>query len=328
MSSNNSFPDIMSNVHFLSLKDNPEAQSMLLMALLSSNSDNAVNPTDESDQQLAASPTASEVASVIHDSEKRKFESLDANMAKETSPSRRVGRKPVTSDDDESDDPKNKRKAQNRAAQRAFRERKENHVRVLEERVKELEKSNTEKNTELQMENKILKEMIQKLQSENASLLSSFNYPLPTNEFEERPQKVVRASSSPRFDSFDSSTASVSSTHTPENIHDILNFDAGLPSSALLDHSELLGNATSSFDGLFSADPKQFDFFYPLDKPTSNQDTTDDMVKLWDKMNQSTNHEEFDLDSLCDEMKKKAQCDEFHHNEEFSKLVDKHIQKQ
>ncbi|ORE10532.1 hypothetical protein BCV72DRAFT_301708 [Rhizopus microsporus var. microsporus] len=327
---NNIFADIVSkiaqqgnNPDISFLKDNPEAQTMLLMALLSTNN-NASSPT----ATVPLTPDSS--VSSPNETEKRKFDSMSGNDKKESSPTRRVGRKPVTSEDEDSDDPKSKRKAQNRAAQRAFRERKENHVRLLEEKVKELEKLNAEQSTELQKENKMLKEMITKLQTENAALLSSFSYPLSNSvtQDEERPQKIVRASSPiSHFDSF-SSTASTSSTsHTPEatNVNDILGLDTSLPSSALLDHSELFGHA--SLDGIFTADPKQFDFFYPLDKPAATTipqqaDAAEEVVKLWDKLE---GKHDFDIDSLCDEMKKKAQCNEFNHEEELKKVIDKHL---
>ncbi|KAI9277437.1 hypothetical protein BY458DRAFT_532612 [Sporodiniella umbellata] len=271
--------EFISNLEYSELKDNPEAQSVLLMALLSAQTG---SPVDESDHHSASSPASSPV----QENEKRKFSSLEPLP-------KRVGRKPVTSDDDDSDDPKNKRKAQNRAAQRAFRERKENHVKILEERVRELEKSTTEKNTELQMENKVLKDMIERLQQENAAMLSSFQQPL-SQDTHSRPQKVARGSPA----SFDSTSFALP------------------PSSTLLDHSELLGHHHLPFDGLFSTDPKQFDLFSP---PDSTQESSEAMVKLWDSIQHS--QEEFDLDSLCDEMKKKAQCTEFQHNQEFSNLV-------
>lgn len=62
-----------------------------------------------------------------------------------------------------------KRKEQNRNAQRAFRERKEKVVRDLEEKVSELER--THQNTV--SENQNLKEMISRLQEENAKLRST-----------------------------------------------------------------------------------------------------------------------------------------------------------
>ncbi|GJC87533.1 AP-1-like transcription factor napA [Colletotrichum liriopes] len=55
---------------------------------------------------------------------------------------KKPGRKPLTSE------PSSKRKAQNRAAQRAFRERKEKHLKDLETKVEELEKASKDVNSE------------------------------------------------------------------------------------------------------------------------------------------------------------------------------------
>ncbi|KAI0120887.1 PAP1-domain-containing protein [Hypoxylon sp. NC0597] len=55
---------------------------------------------------------------------------------------KKPGRKPLTNE------PSSKRKAQNRAAQRAFRERKEKHLKDLETKVEELEKASTATNNE------------------------------------------------------------------------------------------------------------------------------------------------------------------------------------
>ncbi|CAG9943804.1 unnamed protein product [Clonostachys rosea f. rosea IK726] len=55
---------------------------------------------------------------------------------------KKPGRKPLTSE------PSSKRKAQNRAAQRAFRERKEKHLKDLETKVEELEKASEAANHE------------------------------------------------------------------------------------------------------------------------------------------------------------------------------------
>jgi len=70
-----------------------------------------------------------------------------------------------------------KRKAQNRAAQRAFRERKERHVKELEAKVAELEQM-TQKVAD---ENNRLKNKLQTLESENAMLKGSnitFTFPV------------------------------------------------------------------------------------------------------------------------------------------------------
>lgn len=72
----------------------------------------------------------------------------------------RVAKKPGRKQDP--NEPENKRKAQNRAAQRAFRERKERHLKDLEDRVSELEKEAAATNNE----NEFLRQQVQRLQSE------------------------------------------------------------------------------------------------------------------------------------------------------------------
>ncbi|KAI1387257.1 PAP1-domain-containing protein [Hypoxylon trugodes] len=69
---------------------------------------------------------------------------------------KKPGRKPLMNE------PSSKRKAQNRAAQRAFRERKEKHLKDLETKVEELEKASTATNNE----NSQLRAQIEKLTME------------------------------------------------------------------------------------------------------------------------------------------------------------------
>ncbi|KAH0536932.1 hypothetical protein FGG08_006234 [Glutinoglossum americanum] len=69
---------------------------------------------------------------------------------------KKPGRKPLTSE------PTSKRKAQNRAAQRAFRERKEKHLRDLETKVADLEKASESANHE----NSLLRAQVQRLHTE------------------------------------------------------------------------------------------------------------------------------------------------------------------
>lgn len=76
---------------------------------------------------------------------------------------KKPGRKPIV------DEPTTKRKAQNRAAQRAFRERKENHVKELEARVAQLE----EQNNSQSVENAYLKAQLARIRK------ASEDFPLP-----------------------------------------------------------------------------------------------------------------------------------------------------
>ncbi|EON68608.1 hypothetical protein W97_07866 [Coniosporium apollinis CBS 100218] len=84
----------------------------------------------------------------------------DENESKRREPddkqAKKPGRKPLTSE------PTTKRKAQNRAAQRAFRERKEKHLKDLETKVQELEKISSEAN----QENGVLRAQVERLQME------------------------------------------------------------------------------------------------------------------------------------------------------------------
>ncbi|KAJ7171761.1 hypothetical protein C8R43DRAFT_24587 [Mycena crocata] len=69
-----------------------------------------------------------------------------------------------------------KRKEQNRAAQRAFRERKEKHVKDLEDKVAALEA----KNDQATSENENLRDLLSRLQNENVMLKeSSFTFSVP-----------------------------------------------------------------------------------------------------------------------------------------------------
>ncbi|KAF9970403.1 DNA-binding transcription factor yap1 [Actinomortierella ambigua] len=91
---------------------------------------------------------------------------------------KKAGRKPLTTE------PTNKRKAQNRAAQRAFRERKERYVKSLEDRIKELEETHSSKTSkELEEENMNLKVLVQKLETENYFLKEqSFTFDFPISQ--------------------------------------------------------------------------------------------------------------------------------------------------
>jgi AP-1-like factor len=88
---------------------------------------------------------------------------------------KKPGRKPLTSE------PSSKRKAQNRAAQRAFRERKEQHLKDLETKVDELQKASEAANHE----NAMLRAQVDQMNSEltqykqKMTLLASSNKTSP-----------------------------------------------------------------------------------------------------------------------------------------------------
>ncbi|CAZ82105.1 unnamed protein product [Tuber melanosporum] len=96
------------------------------------------NPPEAEDGSPSADP---------HDAEPKRRDDKTA---------KKPGRKPLTSE------PTSKRKAQNRAAQRAFRERKEKHLKDLEQKVADLEKASESANHE----NSRLRGQVERLQIE------------------------------------------------------------------------------------------------------------------------------------------------------------------
>ncbi|CAO3607116.1 unnamed protein product [Cunninghamella blakesleeana] len=166
-----------------------------------------------------------------------------------TDKTNKPGRKPLTEEEikNSEGDPKSRRKAQNRAAQRAFRERRVNYVKELEDRIKVLESEKDElskKNdhhqstAKLEEENRGLKKIIQQLQLENAILggaAPSFDMPISkiseTANTNDRPQKLLRSinnnnknhfidNSTKNFFSSPASIHSNSTSSSPESIFD------------------------------------------------------------------------------------------------------------
>ncbi|KAI9489600.1 hypothetical protein BDB00DRAFT_610218 [Zychaea mexicana] len=85
------------------------------------------------------------------------------------------GRKPMSDSDDistdvDTEDPKVKRKVQNRAAQRAFRERKERYVKELESKIKQVQDNHLHATTQLVQENQHLRSIVYRLEAENFAL--------------------------------------------------------------------------------------------------------------------------------------------------------------
>ncbi|PPQ90428.1 hypothetical protein CVT25_014946 [Psilocybe cyanescens] len=118
-----------------------------------------------------------------------------------------------------------KRKEQNRAAQRAFRERKEKHVKDLEDKVADLEA----KNEQAHNENENLRDLLTRLQTENVALKqSSFTFTMPkatsTNgDSSSTPQTSFSSISSPQSSA--SPLASSSKNTNPIDWSSLTTFD-------------------------------------------------------------------------------------------------------
>lgn len=110
----------------------------------------------------------------------------------------RPGRKPLTTE------PKNKRTAQNRAAQRAFRERKERKMHELEDKVKLLE----DEKTQIANETKLLRTQVETLVQELAKYRQGGGSPTVGPSF-----GATTANTSARYEAVESSPASFESSN-------------------------------------------------------------------------------------------------------------------
>ncbi|KAL9551224.1 hypothetical protein MBANPS3_004355 [Mucor bainieri] len=101
---------------------------------------------------------------------------------------KKPGRKPLESVAVLPSDPKLKRKAQNRAAQRAFRERKEQFVNELQDQMRELQEAKEKREKELSAENARLKRENEKLKEENYLLKDAqFTFQFSPNQKDAQP---------------------------------------------------------------------------------------------------------------------------------------------
>ncbi|KAI0026244.1 transcription factor PAP1-domain-containing protein [Xylariomycetidae sp. FL0641] len=105
---------------------------------------NLPGATPDKDTSKASSPDQENPEKRSHPDEDDEEEEEGGGKRRESEGKvpKKPGRKPLTNE------PSSKRKAQNRAAQRAFRERKEKHLKDLETKVEELEKASAAANNE------------------------------------------------------------------------------------------------------------------------------------------------------------------------------------
>ncbi|KAG1149224.1 hypothetical protein G6F37_011041 [Rhizopus arrhizus] len=107
-------------------------------------------------------------ATFIKDNSFDDNQSSSVKLGSKSPRTKRSGRKIMINDDE--DEEKKRRKEQNRAAQRAFRERKERHVKELERRFRQFQDKHTMSIQQLIQENQYLRSVICRLEVENCVL--------------------------------------------------------------------------------------------------------------------------------------------------------------
>ncbi|KAI8076901.1 uncharacterized protein BX664DRAFT_344209 [Halteromyces radiatus] len=133
---------------------------------------------DETNDDAALNEKSAKVPMHEHPSQNQSFSLEDEEESQDSddihsasSNSKKPGRKPLADEEPSEDgDPKVKRKAQNRAAQRAFRERKERYVKELESKLKHVQDAHTMATNQLFQENHYLRSIIYRLETENVAL--------------------------------------------------------------------------------------------------------------------------------------------------------------
>ncbi|KAG9061061.1 DNA-binding transcription factor yap1 [Linnemannia hyalina] len=160
------------------LSNNPEAQDLLSTAIAHHDQYREEDPMKRKGNlsHLQSSISYANSNQEVHNSDGDNSSDEGHSPGEGKPAPKKAGRKPLTTE------PTNKRKAQNRAAQRAFRDRKERYVKSLEDRIKELEELNPGKtDTKLAEENLNLKVLVQKLETENYFLKEqafTFDFPI------------------------------------------------------------------------------------------------------------------------------------------------------
>ncbi|KAI7894818.1 uncharacterized protein EV154DRAFT_599647 [Mucor mucedo] len=139
-----------------------------------------INPDNNvGNQSIQISTDSNEQDKVLHKKDFRYMNNDDSNSVmshdeddQSIDSGKKLGRKPIGEEDDdpELEEHQIKRKAQNRAAQRAFRERKELYVKELENKIRQVQNSHHHATTQLYQENQQLRFIIYRLELEISNL--------------------------------------------------------------------------------------------------------------------------------------------------------------
>ncbi|KAI9022155.1 hypothetical protein CLU79DRAFT_751419 [Phycomyces nitens] len=192
------------------------------------------------------------------------------------------------------DDPKIKRKIQNREAQRASRKRKDDHMADLQKRLQTFEDSKAESIAQVQKENAKLRQMVNQLRVKKNALENKFSSLFGSNSLKGLMKKRTPPSTPPA--TFDPSPIRPSPS-----------------GSALTDQED------ESLD-LLEYQPRHKESDIKPSEPIAPPPT--ELLQAWDKLSEHPRFDDIDLGFLCTEMKKKALVTD--HHEKLNALVDLH----
>ncbi|KAI8065363.1 transcription factor PAP1-domain-containing protein [Gilbertella persicaria] len=226
-------------------------------------------------------------------------------------------------------DQKQRRKEQNRAAQRAFRERKERYVKELQLKIRDMDKKHHENMARVTQENESLKALVKKMEAEiytlkgaaiafdvSLSKLREAGLDVPSSKpiirRDSPPPSILDRKPSPDQDYYSTSSALTSSTER-RSVYDPL-FDSLHRYSSPSKHQSSSIDTTD--DDHTIEDEEEVSF---AERETKRFDHAVDPIvhsglkmipysQIWERLSQHPNFDEFDVDKLCEELKKKAKC--------------------
>ncbi|KAI7887600.1 uncharacterized protein EV154DRAFT_567299 [Mucor mucedo] len=202
-------------------------------------------------------------------------------------------------------DQKQRRKEQNRAAQRAFRERKERYVKELQLKIREMEKKHEAEVTRVKKENESLKELVKKMEAEIYTLKgAAIAFDVSIHKLREAGLDVQqlhpRDSPSPPHSDRQSPTRSNSN----ERRHEFERFKT-YRNDHLMSTDE--DNDEEGEEASF-AEREISRFDHKVDPIINSGIKLIPCSQIWERLSQHPNFDEFDMDRLCEELKKKAKC--------------------
>ncbi|KAI9310996.1 hypothetical protein BX666DRAFT_1868742 [Dichotomocladium elegans] len=201
---------------------------------------------------------------------------------------------------------KMRRKEQNRAAQRAFRERKERYVKELETKIKFMEETHSVSMQAVQRENMELRDVIRKMETE----LLSIKQPLqpPAKRIMRVPSSAVACIRDKDGVSFcERLKEEVCSSAYNQLLSEPLFDSAGFLLSDSIQHPVPI--VTGDFDLRHDFDRflKSMNDGVVID-PAKHANKLVSCKEVWQRLSEHPQFEHFDLNMLCDELKKCAKC--------------------
>ncbi|KAI9335813.1 transcription factor PAP1-domain-containing protein, partial [Pilaira anomala] len=195
-------------------------------------------------------------------------------------------------------DQRKRRKEQNRAAQRAFRERKERYVKELEDKIKEIETAHKIEVTQLRQEIEELKSKNEQQQQQQQQQVATVVSPTVT-------EACIRDKDGVSF--CERLKEEVCSNAFDQLLTEPLFDSHGFLNETLASHPvPIVTSEKSRFEKFNELEQFLNNNTVPLQEPG-----TVDLIScstVWSRMESHPLFEKFDLDELCNELKKKAKC--------------------